>query len=57
MEKGSTKQKIPDAAQLCLPISVWVNLCERVPKRDGAVMELIKRHEWQFIKMYVTGTI
>lgn len=40
------------AAQLCLPVSVWINLCDREPEREEEVMELIKRHIRQFFKMY-----
>lgn len=40
------------AAQLCLPISVWINLCDREPNREGEVMALISRHIKQFFKVY-----
>lgn len=40
------------AAQLCLPISVWINLCDRDPEREGEVMELIERHIRQFFEIY-----
>ena len=40
------------AAQLCLPISVWINLCDREPERDAEVMELIRRHVRQFFELY-----
>ena len=40
------------AAQLCLPISVWINLCDREPQRESKLMELIGRHIRQFFKMY-----
>lgn len=40
------------AAQLCLPISVWINLCDREPNREGEVMALISRHINQFFKVY-----
>lgn len=40
------------AAQLCLPISVWINLCDREPEREEEVMGLIERHVRQFFKMY-----
>lgn len=32
------------AAQLCLPISVWINLCDREPEREDEVVGLIERH-------------
>ena len=40
------------AAQLCLPISVWINLCDREPDREPEVMELVERHIRQFFKVY-----
>lgn len=40
------------AAQLCLPISVWINLCDREPEREGEVMKLIERHIRQFFEIY-----
>ena len=40
------------SAQLCLPISVWINLCDREPEREAEVMELIRRHVRQFFELY-----
>ncbi len=40
------------AAQLCLPISTWINLCDREPDREPEVMELVNRHIRQFFKVY-----
>lgn len=40
------------AAQLCLPISVWINLCDREPEREQEVMELVEKHIRQFFKCY-----
>ena len=40
------------AAQLCLPISTWINLCDREPDREPEVMELVSRHIRQFFKVY-----
>lgn len=40
------------AAQLCLPISVWINLCDREPEREDEVIGLIERHIRQFYKVY-----
>lgn len=40
------------AAQLCLPISAWINLCDREPEREEDVMKLIERHTEQFFDMY-----
>ena len=36
------------AAQFSLPISVWINLCDREPE----VMELMEKHIRQFFKVY-----
>lgn len=43
------------AAQLCLPISTWINLCDREPDREPEVMELVERHIRQFFRLYQTG--
>ena len=40
------------AAQLCLPISAWINLCDREPEREQEVMELVSRHIGQFFRVY-----
>ena len=40
------------AAQLCLPISTWINLCDREPDREQEVMELVSRHIQQFFRVY-----
>lgn len=40
------------AAQLCLPISEWINLCDREPEREQEVMELVEKHIRQFFKVY-----
>ena len=40
------------AAQFCLPISTWLNLCDREPNREPEVMELVSRHIQQFFKIY-----
>ena len=40
------------AAQLCLPISVWINLCDREPNREPDVMKLVSRHIRQFLELY-----
>ena len=42
------------AAQLCLPISIWINLCDREPERESEVMELVEKHIRQFFRMYQT---
>ena len=40
------------ASQFCLPVSVWINLCDREPDREPEVMELVSRHIRQFFKIY-----
>lgn len=40
------------AAQFCLPISVWINLCDREPEREQEVMELVEKHIRQFFRLY-----
>ena len=40
------------AAQLCLPISAWINLCDREPDREPEIMALVNRHIRQFFKIY-----
>ena len=40
------------AAELCLPISTWINLCDREPDREQEVMELVSRHIQQFFRVY-----
>ena len=36
------------AAQFCLPITVWINLCDRKPDKEAEVMELVDKHIRQF---------
>lgn len=40
------------AAQLCLPISTWINLCDREPERESEIMELVEKHIRQFFRLY-----
>ena len=40
------------AAQLCLTISMWINLCDREPERENEIMPLIERHIRQFFEVY-----
>ena len=40
------------AAQFCLPISVWLGLCDREPDREQEVMALVERHIRQFFRVY-----
>ena len=53
-EQGKLSGNDPEitAAQLCLPISVWINLCDREPEREDEVIELTRRHIAQFFNMY-----
>ena len=54
IRKGILLEDDPEmmAAQLCLPISVWINLCDREPDREPEVMELVDRHVRQFFRVY-----
>lgn len=40
------------AAQLCLPVTVWINLCDREPEREEEITALIERHVRQFFRIY-----
>lgn len=40
------------AAQLCLPVSVWINLCDREPDREEEIMTLAERHIRQFFETH-----
>ena len=40
------------AAQFCLPITVWINLCDREPNREQEAMELVEGHVRQFFSVY-----
>ena len=54
IRQGKLKDSDPElmAAQLCLPVSVWINLCDREPEREKEVMKLIERHIRQFFELY-----
>ncbi len=54
VRQGILKDEDADimAAQLAWPISMWINLCDREPEREGEAMELIDRHIQQFFKIY-----
>lgn len=54
IRQGVLREDDPEimAAQLCLPISVWINLCDREPERESEVMELVSRHIRQFFRLY-----
>jgi len=40
------------AAQLSLPVTVWINLCDREPDREEEVMGLVHKHVLQFFEVY-----
>ena len=54
IRRGVLKDDDPElmAAQLCFPISVWINLCDREPEREADTVELVKRHIRQFFRVY-----
>lgn len=54
IRQGSLAEEDPEimAAQFSLPISVWINLCDREPEREPEVMELTEKHIRQFFKVY-----
>ena len=54
IQQGVLAENDPEmmAAQLCLPITVWINLCAREPEREQEVMELVSRHIRQFFRVY-----
>ena len=54
IQKGVLAEDDPEimAAQFCLPISVWINLCDREPEREKEVMDLVDKHVRQFFRLY-----
>ncbi len=40
------------AAQLCLPVTVWINLCDREPEREEEIVGLIEKHVQKFFEIY-----
>ena len=54
IRQGALTEDNPEimAAQLCLPITVWLGLCDREPEREQEVMELVERHIRQFFRLY-----
>ena len=54
IQKGVLAEDDPEimAAQFCLPISVWINLCDREPERETEVMEIVSKHIKQFFRRY-----
>ena len=53
IRQGALAEDDPEimAAQLCLPISVWINLCDREPEREAEVMVLVEKHIRQFFRV------
>ena len=43
------------AAQLCLPVTVWINLCDREPEREKEITALIERHVREFFRIHGNG--
>ena len=54
IRQGKLKAGDPElmAAGLCLPISVWINLCDREPERENEVISLVERHVGYFFAIY-----
>ena len=54
IQKGILNGDDPEimAAQFCLPVSVWLGLCDREPERESEVMELLSKHIRQFFRVY-----
>ncbi len=54
IQNGVLTEEDPEimAAHLCLPISTWINLCDREPERESEVMELVDKHIRQFFRIY-----
>lgn len=54
IRQGVLVQEDPQimAAQLCLPITVWINLCDREPEREQEALELVEKHILQFFRLY-----
>ena len=57
IQQGILTEDEPEimAAQLCLPISVWLGLCDREPEREPEIMELVAKHIRHFFKIYQKG--
>ena len=54
MKNGTLKSGDAElmAAEYCLPISVWLNLCDREPEREAEVMALIEKHILHFFELH-----
>ena len=54
VDKGVLKKEDPQMmdAQFCLPVTVWLQLCDREPDKEEEVMDLVKKHIIQFYRIY-----
>lgn len=54
IEKGVLKDEDPQmmASQFCLPVTVWLQLCDREPEREAEAMDLVGKHIRQFYRVY-----
>ena len=54
IEKGVLKDEDPQmmSSQFCLPVTVWLQLCDREPEREAEVMDLVGKHIRQFYRVY-----
>ena len=54
IEKGVLKDEDPQmmASQFCLPVTVWLQLCDREPEREAEVMDLVGKNIRQFYRVY-----
>ena len=54
IRKGILRDDDPEimASQLCLPISVWINLCDREPEREAEAIALVDKHIRQLFRIY-----
>lgn len=54
ISRGVLAEYYPEimAAQLGLPVSVWINLCDREPEREQEIMELVEKHVRQFFEVF-----
>ena len=54
IRKGILRDDDPEimASQLSLPISVWINLCDREPEREAEAIALVDKHIRQFFRIY-----
>lgn len=57
IQKGVLAEDDPEimAAQFCLPISAWINLCDREPEREPEIMALAEKHIRQFFRRNQPG--